>query len=95
MPVVLFKPSDNGNGGAGHAAAAAAAAIPQRGEDLQYRIELWDATGTVLDRVLGVLSDGTVAYAAFYAAANAYPSGVIVLSQKGRVLIQWNRNGGS
>jgi hypothetical protein len=95
MPVILFKPSDNDNGGSGHAAAAAAAAIAQRAEDLHYRIELWDETGTVFERVLGVLSDGTIAYAAFYAAANAYPSGVIILSQKGRVLIQWNRSRGS
>jgi hypothetical protein len=63
--------------------------FPPGREDLPYRVEVWDSTETQFEQVLAVTSSATIGYAAFYAAVREFPSAVIVLRHKGRVVNRW------
>jgi hypothetical protein len=62
---------------------------PARAPDsLPYRVELWDFDKTGVEAVLALTSNGTIGYAAFYAALAEYPDRRITLSLDGRLLTQ-------
>jgi hypothetical protein len=90
MPVLRFRPTDSGgdNGATNGVPPPGAAEAP---EAMLYRIELWDETGTAFRRLLAITASAGTGYAAYYAAAREYPEGTIILSHKGRVLMQWHR----
>ena|SRR5579883_880771 len=61
-----------------------------RKEDLPYKVELWDTSRSTVEQVLAVTANGSIGYAAFYAATREYPDRYITLRQKNRVISRWN-----
>ena len=58
-------------------------------EDLAYRVEVWDETGSFPERLIAITVTASIGYAAFYAAAREYPGRAITLSSNGHVLSRW------
>jgi hypothetical protein len=64
--------------------------ITPKREDLPYKIELWDRAKLNVDQVLAVTSNGSIGYAAFYAATREYPDRYVTLRHKNSVVSRWN-----
>lgn len=60
------------------------------GEDLPYKVEIWDEAGAFPERVIAITSSLAVGYAAYYAAAREHPGRVITLRHKGNILSRWS-----
>ena len=60
------------------------------GEDLAYKVELWDGGGQAVEQVLAVTSSPSIGYAAYYAATREYPDAVITLRHKNSVMSRWS-----
>ncbi|MBV8651674.1 MAG: hypothetical protein JO255_09425 [Alphaproteobacteria bacterium] len=60
------------------------------GEDLPYKIELWDSAKTSVEQVLAMTANGSIGYAAYYAATREYPDRYITLRHKGGIVSRWN-----
>jgi len=59
-------------------------------EDLPYRVELWDEAKQSVEQVLAVTANGSIGYAAFYAATREYPNRYITLRHKNGIVSRWN-----
>lgn len=59
-------------------------------EDLPYRVELWDEAKTSVEQVLAVTANGSIGYAAFYAATREHPNRYITLRHKNSIVSRWN-----
>ncbi len=59
-------------------------------EDLPYRIELWDEAKQTVEQVLAATANGSIGYAAFYAATREYPDRYVTLRHKGGIVSRWN-----
>ena len=59
-------------------------------DDLPFKVELWDAAKTAVERVLAVTANGSIGYAAFYAATREYPDRYITLRHKDSIMSRWN-----
>jgi len=59
-------------------------------EDLPYKVELWTPDRTSVEQVLAVTANGSIGFAAFYAATREFPHRHITLSHKKSVLSRWN-----
>lgn len=59
-------------------------------EDLPYKVELWDATRTSVEAVLAVTANGSIGYAAYYAATREYPERYVTLRHKNSIVSRWN-----
>jgi hypothetical protein len=59
-------------------------------EDLPYRVELWDEAKRSVEQVLAVTANGSIGYAAFYAATRENPSRYITLRHKNSIVSRWN-----
>lgn len=68
----------------------ASATDPVMGEDLPYKVEIWDASKQVVEQVLAVTASSSIGYAAYYAATREYPDRFVTLRHKGSILIRWN-----
>jgi hypothetical protein len=66
------------------------AARPVEREDLPYKVELWTPDRTSVEQVLAVTANGSIGFAAFYAATREFPHRHITLSHKNSVLSRWN-----
>jgi hypothetical protein len=62
-------------------------------DDLPYRVELWDQARTSVEQVLAVASNGTIGYAAYYAATREHPLRYITLRHHNRIVSRWNGPG--
>jgi hypothetical protein len=60
------------------------------GEDLPYRVELWDEAKESVELVLAVTANGSIGYAAYYAATREYPDRYVTLRHKNRTVARWN-----
>jgi hypothetical protein len=60
------------------------------GEDLPYKVELWDEARAGVETVLAVTANATIGYAAFYAATKEFPTRYIVFRDKNGILSRWN-----
>jgi hypothetical protein len=60
------------------------------GEDLPYKVELWDETRIHVEQVLAVTVNGSIGYAAYYAATREHPDRYITLRHKNRIVSRWN-----
>ena len=60
------------------------------GEDLPYKVELWDETRISVEQVLAVTANGSIGYAAYYAATREHPDRYITLRHKNRIVSRWN-----
>ena len=58
----------------------------QGGEDLNYRVEIWDVEGKAIERTLAIAADGTLGYAAYYAAVREYPGRIVSLRYRHQIL---------
>ena len=64
--------------------------LPIEREDLPYRVELWDEARASVEQVLAVTANGSIGYAAYYAATREFPHRYITLRHKNRVVSRWN-----
>jgi hypothetical protein len=76
---------DEGDGGE-----ASSGPVPVEREDLPYRVELWDETRASVEQVLAVTANGSIGYAAYYAATREFPHRYITLRHKNRIVSRWN-----
>ncbi|MBV9510536.1 MAG: hypothetical protein JO303_09685 [Caulobacteraceae bacterium] len=63
--------------------------VSHDGDDLPFRVEIWDEAGDHVALVVAVSLSPAIGYAAFYAATREYPGRAITLRHKGRVLSRW------
>ena len=59
-------------------------------EDLPYKVELWDESRTSVELVLAVTANGSIGYAAYYAAAREYPDRYVTLRHKNNIVSRSN-----
>jgi hypothetical protein len=59
-------------------------------EDLPYKVELWDEAKTGVERVLAVTANGSIGYAAYYAATREHPDRYVTLRHKNGIVARWN-----
>lgn len=59
------------------------------GEDLPYRVEVWDELGEHVEVVVAVSLSPAIGYAAYYAATREYPGRAITLRHRRRILSRW------
>lgn len=67
--------------------------VPSEAEDLPYKVELWDKAKLSVEQVLAVTTNGSIGYAAYYAATREFPERHVTLRHKGQVLSSWNGSG--
>lgn len=63
--------------------------FPDGADDFPYKVEIWDAAGEFVERVVAVSLSSSIGYAAFYAATREFPGRVITLRHKDRVMSRW------
>jgi len=59
-------------------------------EDLPYKVELWDAAKKTVVQVLAVTANGSIGYAAYFAATREHPDRYITLRHKNSIVSRWN-----
>jgi hypothetical protein len=59
-------------------------------EDLPYKVELWDEAGQSVEQVLAVTANGSIGYAAYYAATREHPTRYVTLRHKNSIISRWN-----
>ena len=60
------------------------------GEELPYRVELWDKQGVSVEQVLAVTANGSIGYAAYYAATREHPDRYVTLRHRNSIISRWN-----
>lgn len=63
---------------------------PPEGEDLPYRVEVWNADKTAIEHVVAVTASASIGQAAFYAAAREFVERYVTLRHKQAVINRWN-----
>lgn len=63
------------------------------GEDLPYKVEVWDEAGMVVEQVVAVSISPAIGYAAYFAATREYPGRPITLRHKSAVISRWTGRG--
>ena len=63
--------------------------FPADGEDLPYKVEIWDEPAETVVQVVAVTASPAIGYAAFYAATREFPGRAITLRHDGRVISRW------
>jgi hypothetical protein len=64
--------------------------LPAGGEDLPYKVELWDPAKSGVEQLLAVTASASIGYGAYYAATREFPDRYITLRHKGTVVSRWN-----
>lgn len=59
-------------------------------EDLPYKVELWDESRLSVEQVLAVTANGSIGYAAYYAATREYPDRYVTLRHKNSIISRSN-----
>src|ERR1700761_2303039 len=59
-------------------------------EDLPYKVELWDETKASVEQVLAVTANGSIGFAAYYAATREYPQRYVTLRHKNSIVSRSN-----
>ena len=55
-------------------------------EDLPYKVELWDERRLSVEQVLAVTANGTIGYAAYFAATREHPNRYVTLRHKNSIV---------
>jgi hypothetical protein len=63
---------------------------PAGREDLPYKVELWDEAKQSVEQVLAVTANGSIGYAAYYAATREHPNRYVTLRHKNSIVSRWN-----
>jgi hypothetical protein len=87
--IVYFHPGDDPRDD-GKSAPASRSGAPGEGEDLPYKVEVWDEGGAFVEQVVAVSISPSIGYAAYYAATREYPGRIITLRLKGREISRWS-----
>jgi hypothetical protein len=64
--------------------------FPADGDDLPYKVEIWDEAGETILQVVAVTASPAIGYAAYYAATREFPGRAITLRHEGRVISRWS-----
>jgi hypothetical protein len=83
-----LSPGDDEHDASDDASSASHGMFP--GEDLPYKVELWNESKTVVEQVLAVTANGSIGYAAYYAATRERPDRYITLRHKNAIVSRWN-----
>lgn len=59
-------------------------------EDLPYKVELWDESRSSVEQVLAVTANGSIGFAAYYAATREYPDRYVTLRHKNSIISRSN-----
>ena len=59
-------------------------------DDLPYKVELWDEAKVSVEQVLAVTANGSIGYAAYYAATREFPDRYVTLRHKTGIVSRWN-----
>ena len=59
-------------------------------EELPYKVELWDEAKRSVEQVLAVTANGSIGYAAYYAATREHPDRFVTLRHKNSIISRWN-----
>jgi len=59
---------------------------PAAGEDLPYKVELWDKDKKAVEQVLAVTANSSIGYAAYFAAAREYPDRYVTLRHNSSII---------
>jgi hypothetical protein len=89
-PALVYRLSPEDNRDDTGSNASSSGPHPLEREDLPYKIELWNAAKTAVERVLAVTASGSIGYAAFYGATREFPDRYITLRHKTRIITRWN-----
>jgi hypothetical protein len=63
--------------------------FPPEGDDLPYRVEVWDDSGEYVEQVVAVSVSPAIGYAAYFAATREFPGRPITLRHKSMVISRW------
>lgn len=63
--------------------------FPHEGDDLPYKVEVWEPDGQFVELVVAVSLSPAIGYAAYYAATREYPGRAITLRHKASVISRW------
>jgi hypothetical protein len=63
--------------------------FPLEGDELPYKVEVWDPSGQFVERVVAISASPAIGYAAFYAATREYAHRATTLRHKTRVISRW------
>ena len=63
---------------------------PARGEDLPYKVEVWNADRSMIEQTLAMTTNASIGYAAYYEATKEYPDQYVTLRHKTRIVARWN-----
>jgi hypothetical protein len=88
-----YRLAASGESDGGEAGRSGSAPEPAGREDLPFRVELWNDARTAVEQVLAVTANGTIGYAAYYAATRELPHRYITLRHRNRVVSRWNAPG--
>jgi hypothetical protein len=83
-----FVPDDGSQDPARKAASFGQPTAPR--EELPYKVELWDESRSSVEQVLAVTANGSIGYAAYYAAAREYPDRYVTLRHKNNIISRSN-----
>jgi hypothetical protein len=83
-----FATDDNEHEGSRGSAPGRFGPVPS--EDLPYKVELWNQAKTAVEQVLAVTANGSIGYAAYYAATREHPDRYITLRHKNSIVSRWN-----
>src|SRR3954451_23365082 len=67
--------------------------VPAEGEDLPFKVELWDEARQSIEQILAVTANGSIGFAAYYAATREFPHRYITLRHKNSIVSRWNGPG--
>jgi len=63
------------------------------GEDLPYKVEVWDEEKKVVEQKLAITANASIGYAAYYEATKEFPDRFVTLRHKNRTVARWNPPG--
>ena len=85
-PIRLGPPSDREDGLPRNVPSQPA---PAGGEDLPYKVEIWNKAGASVEQVVAITANASIGYATYYAATREYPDRHITLRHKNSVVVRW------
>ena len=66
-----------------------AGGFPAEGDDLAYKVEVWDDAGEFVEQVVAVTVSPAIGYAAYYAAAREYAGRLVTLRHNSAIISRW------
>lgn len=92
-PGIRYRFASPGGRGGGRPGIPPVGPDPIEGEDLPYKVELWDEAKNSVEVVLAVTASASIGYAAYFAATREYPTRYITLRHKSSMVSRWNAPG--